>query len=63
MTSNKIPTSTQLSDLQEVRRGVLVDNRWSFVFSTDIKDWIWNRVRQQQVKSRKRIKNGKRKEG
>jgi len=63
MTNRKIPTSTHLSDLQEVRRGVLVDNRWSFVFSTDIKDWIHNRVRQQQVKSRKRIKNGKRKKG
>ena len=63
MTNRKTPTSTHLSDLQEVRRGALVDNRWSFVFSTDIKDWIHNRVRQQQVKSRKRIKNGKRKEG
>jgi len=63
MTNRKIPKGGQLSDLQKTNRGVLVDNRWSFIFSTDIKDWIWNRVRQQQVKSRKRIKNGKRKEG
>ena len=63
MTKNKIPIGGQLSDLQQKNRGVLVDNRWAFVFSTDIDDWIWNRVRQQQVRSRKRIKNEKRKEG
>lgn len=63
MTKNKIPIGGQLSDLQQKNRGVLVDNRWAFVFSTDIDDWICNRVRQQQVRSRKRLKNGKRKEG
>ncbi len=61
MTNRKIPKGGQLSDLQKTNRGVLVDNRWSFIFSTDIDDWIWNRVRQQQVRSRKRIKNEKRK--
>jgi|TARA_X000001382_G_C3023630_1_gene132484 hypothetical protein len=59
MTDKNIPIGGQLSDLQQTQRGILVDNRWSFVFSTNINDWIWNRVRQQQVKSRKRIKNGK----
>lgn len=61
MTNRKIPKGGQLSDLQKTNRCVLVDNRWSFIFSTDIDDWIWNRVRQQQVRSRKRIKNEKRK--
>tara|TARA_S200002703_G_C3783010_1_gene241337 strand:+ start:713 stop:901 length:189 start_codon:yes stop_codon:yes gene_type:complete len=59
MTDKNIPIGGQLSDLQQTQRGILVDNRWSFVFSTNINDWIWNRVRQQQVKSRKKIKNGK----
>lgn len=64
MTNRKTPTSTfSISDLQQTNRGILVDNRWSFVFSTDIKDWIHNRARKQQFESRKRISNGKRKEG
>jgi len=64
MTNRKTPTSTfSISDLQQTNRGILVDNRWSFVFSTDIQDWITQRARKQQFESRKRISNGKRKEG
>ena len=63
MTKIKTPICGQLSDLQQNNRGLMGDNRWAFVFSNDIKDWIWNRVRQQQIKSNKKLKNGKRKEG
>jgi hypothetical protein len=64
MTNRKTPTSTfSISDLQQTNRGILVDNRWAFVFSTDIQDWITQRARKQQFESRKRISNGKRKEG
>tara|TARA_R110000751_G_scaffold298334_2_gene408269 strand:+ start:316 stop:510 length:195 start_codon:yes stop_codon:yes gene_type:complete len=64
MTNRKTPTSSfSISELQQTNRGILVDNRWAFVFSTDIQDWITQRARKQQFESRKRIKNGKRKEG
>ena len=64
MTNRKTPTSTfSISELQQTNRGILVDNRWAFVFSTDIQDWITQRARKQQFESRKRISNGKRKEG
>jgi hypothetical protein len=60
MTNRKIPTSSfSISDLQQTNRGILVDNRWAFVFSTDIQDWITQRARKQQFESKKRISNGK----
>tara|TARA_X000001382_G_scaffold12580_1_gene8305 strand:- start:475 stop:666 length:192 start_codon:yes stop_codon:yes gene_type:complete len=63
MTDKKVPKCSELSDLQEsTRRGLVIDNGYSFVFSTDIRDWITQRKRRQELESRERLKNGKRKQ-
>ena len=63
MTDIKVPKCSELSDLQEsTRRGLVIDNGYSFVFSTDIRDWITQRKRRQELESRERLKNGKRKQ-
>lgn len=63
MTDKKVPKCSELSDLQEsTRRGLVIDNGYSFVFSTDIRDWITQRKRRQELESREQLKNGKRKQ-
>lgn len=63
MTDKKVPKCSELSDLQESkRRGLVIDNGYSFVFSTDIRDWITQRKRRQELESREQLKNGKRKQ-
>ena len=60
MTDRKTPKYTDLSDLQEsTKRGILIDHGYSFVFSTDMRDWIMQRKRRQELESRERIRNGK----
>ena len=60
MTDRKTPKYTDLSDLQQsTRRGILIDHGYSFVFSTDMKDWIMQKKRRQELESRERIRNGK----
>ena len=62
MTDKKVPKCSELSDLQEsTRRSLIIDNGYSFVFSTDIRDWITQRKRRQELESRKRLKNGEKK--
>mgnify|MGYP003116151663 CR=1 FL=1 len=60
MTDRKAPKYTDLSDLQEsTKRGILIDHGYSFVFSTDMRDWIMQKKRRQELESRERIRNGK----
>ena len=60
MTDRKPPKYTDLSDLQQsTKRGILIDHGYSFVFSTDMRDWIMQRKRRQELESRERIRNGK----
>jgi len=60
MTDRKPPKYTDLSDLQQsTKRGILIDHGYSFVFSTDIRDWIMQKKRRQELESRERIRNGK----
>tara|TARA_R100000734_G_C3247050_1_gene49844 strand:+ start:53 stop:247 length:195 start_codon:yes stop_codon:yes gene_type:complete len=62
MTDRKVPKYTDLSDLQQsTRRGILIDHGYSFVFSTDIRDWIMQKKRRQELESRERIRNGEKK--
>jgi len=60
MTDRRLPKYTDLSDLQQsTRRGLIIDHGYSFVFSTDMRDWIMQRKRRQELESRERIRNGK----
>jgi len=60
MTDRKPPKYTDLSDLQQsTKRGILIDHGYSFVFSTDMRDWIMQKKRRQELESRERIRNGK----
>ncbi len=60
MTDRKAPKYTDLSDLQQsTKRGILIDHGYSFVFSTDMRDWIMQKKRRQELESRERIRNGK----
>ena len=60
MTDRKPPKYTDLSDLQQsTKRGILIDHGYSFVFSTDMRDWIMQRKRRQELESRERMRNGK----
>jgi len=60
MTDKRLPKYTDLSDLQQsTRRGLIIDHGYSFVFSTDMRDWIMQRKRRQELESRERIRNGK----
>ncbi len=62
MTDRKAPKYTDLSDLQEsTKRGILIDHGYSFVFSTDMRDWIMQKKRRQELESRERLKNGENK--
>ena len=62
MNDKKVPNHYQLSDIQKsTRRSLVIDHGYSFVFSTDMRDWITQRGKRQQLKSRKRIKNGENK--
>lgn len=59
MTDRKAPKARDLSDLQEsTKRSLVIDNGYSFVFSTDMRDWIMQKKRRQELESRKRIRNG-----
>jgi|TARA_R100001510_G_C7556268_1_gene138071 hypothetical protein len=59
MTDRKAPKVKDLSDLQEsTKRSLVIDNGYSFVFSTDMRDWIMQKKRRQELESRKRIRNG-----
>ena len=63
MTDRRLPKYTDLSDLQQsTKRGLIIDHGYSFVFSTDMRDWIMQRKRRQELESRERLKNGKRKQ-
>ena len=62
MTDKKVPKCSELSYLQEsTKRSLVIDNGYSFVFSTDIRDWITQKKRRQELESRKRLKNGEKK--
>ena len=62
MTDRKPPKYTDLSDLQEsTKRGLIIDHGYSFVFSTDMRDWIMQKKRRQELESRERLKNGENK--
>ena len=62
MTDRKVPKYTDLSDLQQsTKRGILIDHGYSFVFSTDMRDWIMQKKRRQELESRERIRNGEKK--
>ena len=62
MTDRRLPKYTDLSDLQQsTKRGILIDHGYSFVFSTDMRDWIMQKKRRQELESRERIKNGEKK--
>jgi len=59
MTDRKAPKARDLSDLQEsTKRSLVIDNGYSFVFSTDMRDWIMQKKRRQELESRKRKRNG-----
>ena len=58
--NRKVPKHSDLSDLQQsTKRGILIDHGYSFVFSTDMRDWIMQKKRRQELESRERIRNGK----
>ena len=60
MTDRRLPKYTDLSDLQQsTKRGLIIDHGYSFVFSTDMRDWIMQKKRRQELESRERIRNGK----
>ena len=60
MNDKKVPNQYQLSDIQQsTRRSLVIDNGYSFVFSTDMRDWIMQRKRRQELESRERLKNDK----
>ena len=60
--NRKVPKHSDLSDLQQsTKRGILIDHGYSFVFSTDMRDWIMQKKRRQELESRERLKNGKNK--
>ena len=62
MTDRKPPKFSDLSDLQQsTKRGILIDHGYSFVFSTDMRDWIMQKKRRQELESRERIRNGEKK--
>ena len=58
--NRKVPKHSDLSDLQQsTKRGILIDHGYSFVLSTDMRDWIMQKKRRQELESRERIRNGK----
>ena len=60
MNDKKVPNHYELSDLQQsTKRGLIIDHGYSFVFSTDMRDWIMQKKRRQELESRERIRNGK----
>ena len=60
--NRKVPKHSDLSELQQsTKRGFIIDNGYSFVFSTDMRDWIMQKKRRQELESRERLKNGKNK--
>ncbi len=60
--NRKVPKYSDLSDLQQsTKRGILIDHGYSFVFSTDMRDWIMQKKRRQELESRERIRNGEKK--
>ena len=60
--NRKVPNHYQLSELQQsTKRGLIIDHGYSFVFSTDMRDWIMQKKRRQELESRERLKNGKNK--
>jgi len=62
MNDKKVPNHYELSDLQQsTKRGLIIDHGYSFVFSTDMRDWIMQKKRRQELESRKRLKNGEKK--
>jgi len=62
MTDRRLPKYTDLSDLQQsTKRGLIIDHGYSFVFSTDMRDWIMQKKRRQELESRERIRNGENK--
>ena len=62
MNNKKVPNHYQLSELQQsTKRGLIIDHGYSFVFSTDMRDWIMQKKRRQELESRERIRNGENK--
>ena len=62
MNNKKVPNHYQLSELQQsTKRGLIIDHGYSFVFSTDMRDWIMQKKRRQELESRERLKNGENK--
>ena len=62
MNDKKVPNHYELSDLQQsTKRGLIIDHGYSFVFSNDMRDWIMQKKRRQELESRERLKNGKNK--
>jgi len=60
--NRKVPKHSDLSELQQsTKRGLIIDHGYSFVFSTDMRDWIMQKKRRQELESRERLKNGKNK--
>lgn len=58
--NRKVPKHSDLSELQQsTKRGLIIDHGYSFVFSTDMRDWIMQKKRRQELESRERIRNGK----
>ena len=63
MTNRKTPTSTfSISDLQQTNRGMVEDNGYGFVFSSDIQDWIIQRARRLKFESIKTTSKSKKNE-
>ena len=60
--NRKVPKHSALSELQQsTKRSFIIDHGYSFVFSTDMRDWIMQKKRRQELESRERLKNGKNK--
>ena len=63
MNDKKVPNHYQLSDIQKSKnRKIPIVHVYSFVFSTDIKDWIMIRKRRQELKYRDKPKDNKKNE-
>ena len=60
--NRKVPKHSDLSELQQsTKRSFIIDHGYSFVFSTDMRDWIMQKKRRQELESRERLKNGENK--
>ena len=58
--NRKVPKHSDLSELQQsTKRSFIIDHGYSFVFSTDMRDWIMQKKRRQELESRERLKNDK----